>query len=408
MSEQLSKLATIYYGKSPNDVLAQDGLFPIIGTGGRYGQANKAMFNGPAVVVPRKGSLGNPQLLLEPFWPVDTTYAVIPEKDVDARWLYYNLLNFDLTKLNEATGVPSISRDWLNRIRFFNPNKEQKRKIGEILQAVDEAIEKTESLIAKYQQIKAGLMHDLFTRGVTPDGKLRPPRQQAPELYQETPIGWIPKKWDCRKLGDIFRDSGGYIQTGPFGSQLHAHEYTDEGVPVVMPQDIEDGKILTYTIARIPELRAVILARHRVKLGDIIIARRGELSRAAAIGQDELGWVCGTGCFLLRLSVGKLDPRFFSFAYRYDIVQRQIEGLAVGSTMPSLNNSVMSALYFPYPEESEQHQISDRLETQDKVVFALQQEEQKLKRKKSGLMHDLLTGKVRVPIHAPAEEAASV
>ena len=57
-------------------------------------------------------------------------------------------------------------------------------------------IEQTETLIAKYQQIKAGLMHDLFTRGVTPDGKLRPTRAEAPQLYQESPLGWIPKEWE--------------------------------------------------------------------------------------------------------------------------------------------------------------------------------------------------------------------
>ena len=69
-------------------------------------------------------------------------------------------------------------------------------KIARILQTIDQAIEKTEALIEKYQQIKAGLMHDLFTRGIGADGKLRPPREQAPELYQQTPIGWIPKEWD--------------------------------------------------------------------------------------------------------------------------------------------------------------------------------------------------------------------
>ncbi len=403
-SEQLVKLATIYYGKSPNEVVAEDGPFPIIGTGGKYGQANKAMFNVPSVVVPRKGSLGNPQLLLEPFWPVDTTYAVVPEKGVDVRWLYYSLLNFDLTKLNEATGVPSISRDWLNKIRFFNPDKEQKRKIGMILQGVDQAIEKTEALIEKYQQIKAGLMHDLFTRGIGADGKLRPPREQAPELYQQTPIGWIPKEWHPLKLKDILKDSGGYLQTGPFGSQLHAHEYTYEGVPVVMPQDINDGKVDAISIARITEHRAQSLLKHRLKVDDIIIARRGELSRAAAIEDLERDWVCGTGCFLLRLGGSNLDARFFSHMYRYAMVQRQVAGLAVGSTMPSLNNEIMGKLIFPYMSKEEQSAIAGKVELTEARITTLQSELIKLNKQKSGLMHDLLTGKV--PVNVDQAEAA--
>jgi type I restriction enzyme, S subunit len=154
----------------------------------------------------------------------------------------------------------------------------QQVEISSILRTCDQTIEKTEALIEKYQQIKAGLMHDLFTCGIGPDGKLRPPREQAPELYQETPIGWIPKEWTPRKLKEILVATGGYLQTGPFGSQLHAHEYTQEGVTVVMPQDINEGIIEEEQIARITEPRAQSLLKHRLRKGDVIIARRGEES----------------------------------------------------------------------------------------------------------------------------------
>jgi type I restriction enzyme S subunit len=80
----------------------------------------------------------------------------------------------------------------------FNP--EQQRRIAEILGTVDEVIEQTEALIAKQQQVKAGLMHDLFTRGVTATGTLRPPPAEAPHLYQDSPLGPIPKEWDYALL----------------------------------------------------------------------------------------------------------------------------------------------------------------------------------------------------------------
>ena len=119
MSRRLRELAEVHYGKSSNAVLTDESTIPIIGTGGVYGRASHAMFQGPAVVVPRKGSLGNPQYVSKPFWAVDTTYAVIPKNRVNAKWLYYSLVMFDLTKLNEATGVPSISRDWLYKVRLY-------------------------------------------------------------------------------------------------------------------------------------------------------------------------------------------------------------------------------------------------------------------------------------------------
>ena len=288
-------------------------------------------------------------------------------------------------------------------IPYQTPPKQ--RKIARILetidQAIDQAIEKTEALIEKYQQIKAGLMHDLFTRGIGADGQLRPPREQAPELYQQTPIGWIPKEWDPLRLKVILRNSGGYLQTGPFGSQLHSHEYKHEGVPVVMPQDINDGKIDEVQIARITEGRAQSLLKHRLKIGDIIIARRGELSRAAAITGIEQGWVCGTGCFLLRLGGSSLDSRFFSMMYRHSMIQRQVEGLAVGTTMPSLNNEIMGKLVFPYMDKTEQSAIANKVELTDAQVSALLSELTKLQKQKSGLMHDLLTGKVQVNTNHP-------
>ncbi len=79
----------------------------------------------------------------------------------------------------------------------------QNKAIASILSSIDRAIASTEALIEKYQHIKAGLMHDLFTRGIGADGKLRPPREQAPELYRESAIGWIPKEWKIRESSEL-------------------------------------------------------------------------------------------------------------------------------------------------------------------------------------------------------------
>ena len=280
-------------------------------------------------------------------------------------------------------------------------------RIASVLSCIDTAIEKTEALIAKHQQIKAGLMHDLFTRGVLPNGQLRPPRSEAPELYQQTAIGWVPKGWCVERLGSMLEESGGYLHTGPFGSQLHASEYREEGVPVVMPQDINEGLIDEVSIARISEGRAATLARHRLKVGDIIIARRGELSRAAAIRDLHANWVCGTGCFLLRLGRTGLNHFFFSLAYRFDYVQRQIAGMQVGSTMPSLNNSVMSRVLFPRPSPSEQDEITLRLHAVEGEIAGIAHQAEKLQKQKLGLMQDLLTGRVPLPAAPEPAEAAT-
>jgi type I restriction enzyme S subunit len=334
-----------------------------------------------------------------------TNQAIIALKEsseIEQSFLFYQLLFMrpDVYKFTSQTTQSNLNASSVKKLPVSYPkDKREQKAIALILTATDIAIEKTEALIAKYQQIKTGLMHDLFTRGVLPSGQLRPPRSEAPELYKETAIGWIPREWDCERLGSILLKSGGYLQTGPFGSQLHADEYQNEGVPVVMPQDINDGLIGTTSIARISPKRAKSLSRHCLKVGDIIIARRGELSRAAAIGDEELNWICGTGCFLLRLGKTELNHFFFSHVYRHDLIQRQVAGLQVGTTMPSLNNNVMSRLFFPFPKVTEQNEMSVRLDAAENEICALQAHAGKLQQKKLGLMQDLLTGKVPVQVN---------
>jgi type I restriction enzyme S subunit len=330
----------------------------------------------------------------------DITGVYVDEERADTHFLFHRMRRGveDLKKLNQGTSINGIIRSDLIAYPLELPPLPTQRRIAEILSTMDEAIEQTEALIAKYQQIKAGLMHDLFTRGVTPDGHLRPTRAQAPHLYKDSPLGWVPKEWEVKLLGAIFKQCGGYLQTGPFGSQLHAHEYQHEGVPVVMPQDINDGVISTDQIARIVERKAEELSRHRMRVGDIVIARRGELSRAAAIVESHEGWLCGTGCFLLRLGRNALHSDFAACVYRHDLIQRQITGMAVGTTMPSLNNTVMERLFFPFCDPEEQSRIIERLDNLDQFLRYIQYQALKLRQQKHGLMHDLLTGRVRVKV----------
>ena len=108
----------------------------------------------------------------------------------------------------------------------------------------------------------------------------------------------------CEVLGGLVG-----VRTGPFGSQLHAADYVQIGVPVVMPRDLADGSISTERVARISPAKAAELSRYRLRAGDIVLARRGEMGRCARVSQRQDGWLCGTGCLRIRPS-GRLDGRF--------------------------------------------------------------------------------------------------
>jgi type I restriction enzyme S subunit len=275
------------------------------------------------------------------------------------------------------------------------PSKSEQESIVEIHDAVSDAIAHTSSLIAKLKQMKAGLLHDLLTRGLDENGELRDAIGH-PEQFKDSPLGRIPQDWEVTTLGAVVVRSGGFLQTGPFGSQLHAYEYVDAGVPVIMPQDIQDGQISDFQITHISPAKAGTLARHQVELNDVVFARRGDLERCAFIGKREIGWLCGTGCLLVRVPGKEIDCRWLAATYRHQRSQRQILARAVGSTMVNLNSTLLSDLLIAKPTYLEQTAIVRVLDTYDKRIRTEEAYRDKLKLQKKGLMHDLLTGKVRV------------
>src|SRR5438132_11495381 len=106
----------------------------------------------------------------------------------------------------------------------------------------------------------------------------------------------LPEEWEQTTLGEACTRNGGDIQTGPFGSQLHASDYVPVGIPSIMPQNIGDNRIIELDIARITPADAKRLSRYLVRKGDIIYSRRGDVERRALVREREDGWLCGTGC----------------------------------------------------------------------------------------------------------------
>lgn len=348
------------------------------------------------VIAPFDGYCSTDILVLRPNIGIDPSYAgkVLRTERVGAA--------AEMTAV--GTKMPRTSWKHLSELKVFCPAHLEQSKIAHVLDTLDTAIHETEAIIAKLKAVKQGLLNDLLTRGIDANGELRPPQAEAPHLYKESPLGWIPKHWEDVTLGDIARRSRGLLQTGPFGSQLHAHEYTIEGVPVVMPQDMVGGELSVENIARITERKANALGRHRVRPNDLVFSRRGDLSRCVAIGDQHTGWVCGTGCLLARLPKSEVNGFWLSLVYQQPATQSQVMGRAVGSTMANLNTSILAAISIGRPPVDEQDEIARRVASASLRIGMEEQTLQKLRLEKAGLMDDLLTGRVRVTPLLAAEQ----
>lgn len=147
-------------------------------------------------------------------------------------------------------------------------------------------------------------------------------------------------------LGQICGKGG--IQIGPFGAQLHSYDYTTNGIPVVMPADMTEGKVVLDRIARVSEAKAVELKQHRVQEGDILLPRRGELDRRAWVSDSEGGWLCGTGSIRIR-TPNDVNARGVFYALSTPTTVNWLKANAVGTTMPNLNSKIVAAIPIKLP-----------------------------------------------------------
>lgn len=184
----------------------------------------------------------------------------------------------------------------------------------------------------------------------------------------ESLFSCLPLHWKVTTLGECCITSGGNIQTGPFGSQLHASDYVAFGIPSIMPQNIGDNRVFTEGIARITPEDAARLSRYLVQTGDIVYSRRGDVERRALIRAEEDGWLCGTGCLRVRFGNSEVDPLYASYYLGHPSVRGWIVRHAVGATMPNLNTSILSALPFVIPPLTEQKAIAHILGTLDDKI----------------------------------------
>jgi type I restriction enzyme S subunit len=175
-------------------------------------------------------------------------------------------------------------------------------------------------------------------------------------------------KWRELSLGKLAVEGGGLIQTGPFGSQLHQSEYQPDGIPVIMPKDIIDGRVAVDGVAKVSEETAERLARHKLKARAIVLPRRGEITKRAFIRAEQVGWLCGTGCLKIELNGGPLLPEFLYFYMEQEHVVRWLEQHAVGTTMLNLSAKIVAELPVRYPGREEQRRIAEILLNYDDLI----------------------------------------
>lgn len=145
----LGTLLELKYGAALPDISRSGVGYPVFGSNGVVGRHSSYWVEGPGIVVGRKGSMGQVCWSDEPFWPIDTAYYVAPKGHDSLRWLYWLLSSLNLKSLDAATGVPGLDRNDVYTVGVYRPESAEQSFIAAVLDTVDEAIGKTEAVIAK-------------------------------------------------------------------------------------------------------------------------------------------------------------------------------------------------------------------------------------------------------------------
>lgn len=262
------------------------------------------------------------------------------------------------------------------------PSLVEQTAIAEALDALHEAKETRRCELVLERERKAALMEYLFTHGT------------GGEPTKQTEIGKIPESWQETNLGELCEDELGLIQTGPFGSQLHASDYIQSGVPVVNPTHLLTNGIETDRLPHISRELADSLSRHYLVEGDILISRRGDFSRFAYIGPAQVGWLCGTGCLLVRLANPAVDNYFLAVSMSLEATQTYLRQAAVGSIMPNLNTRILAQMPVMLPGIEEQRRIAEVVRACEAKITALEREEPLFDELFRAMLEELMTGRL--------------
>ena len=251
-----------------------------------------------------------------------------------------------------SAGQQRVDAKFFSRYPLLIPPPCEQHKIARILTTVDDLIEKTETLIAKYQAVKQGMMHDLFTRGVDDHGQLRPTYEEAPELYKQSELGWIPKAWTCTMFGT-------YITSGPQNGLYKPNSaYSLDGSPIVRIDSFYDGKLIATNSLKRLFLTSTEVQLYTLAIDDILVNRVNSIDfvgKSAIVPCLSESVVFESNIMRLTIDRSMMLPQYAINLLCSHIVQRQMRAAAKSAiAQASINQTDVKRCLVPVPQMSEQ------------------------------------------------------
>ena len=313
------------------------GPYPVFGANGKIGHYHEYNHQEPQLLVTCRGATCGVVNVSEPFsWITGNAMVVRPKtEEIDTDFLRYFLLGaIDFYHVITGAAQPQITRKSLSLVEIQVPSVNEQKRIVAVLDQAFAALDRARALVdanlSDTSSLYAAAVETLF--------------QGQSEDWEEGNV--------CELIGTV--------HTGPFGSLLHKSDYIEGGIPLINPANILDGEITPNLSKTISYEATERLAAYKLRAGDLIIGRRGEMGRCAPVKPEMDGWICGTGCFVIRPH-DQVSSDFVAHLLRRSNMVKRLTSIATGTTMLNLNNKALSNMPVEVPKEDVQHQILLRI-----------------------------------------------
>jgi type I restriction enzyme S subunit len=350
-----------------------------------------------SLLVTTRATLGARAINAVPMATNQGFKSIVFKKPEEASYYFHLFEKVKPQLVRRASGTTflEISGTEFGSIKVPSPSPDEKLKIALLLDTIDTAIHQTKAIVEKLSQVKAGMLHDLLTRGMDVNGELRSSHDEAPDLYQGSPLGWRPKDWEICRVASVLAgiDAGKSPDCQDVPAKGNQWGVLKVGAVHSDGLKLDENKVVEENRLKNPA--------YLVRDGDLLLSRANTF--------ELVGLVCYVTNHperlmlsdkTLRLSVraNRMTTPFLFWQLQHPKTRTQIEIAATGTSgsMKNISQGGVEQLWISRPLTDEQEEITKRLGAAANRYRDEQEKLSKMRELKCGLMDDLLTGRVRV------------
>lgn len=380
----LGNVLEVKYGKDHKKLA--DGQYPVYGSGGLMRYVDSKLYDGPSILIPRKGTLNNIMFVESPFWTVDTMFwSIINTDKVDPKFLFYSICKRDFASMNVGSAVPSMTVNILNDIQISYPkNIEDQRRIASILSSLDRKIELNNKINADLEEMAQAIFKNWFV-DFEPfkDGK-----------FVDSELGMIPEGWKVGKITDIGCLITDYVSNGSFASlkqNVHLYE-TKEYAQFIRNTDLKTNTFSVY----VDKHSYDFLSKSTLYGNEIIISNVGDVGSVHLCPKLDIPMTLGNNIIMLRPNEKEYN-NFLYLWFKYFSGQALIQGIKGGSAQPKFNKTDFKNLPLLIPS----FEIIERsywiFESMFSILSSNVKENSRLSLLRDTLLPRLMSGELEVP-----------